>query len=106
MHDNPYESPAGDAIPECTERPQLSPEQLNRLEWEIKKQATNSVVAGVVGIVFWIVSPMAFICGRKAISLIEEHGVGRQYLRTANRGISLGYVGLVMFAAVVLGSLG
>jgi hypothetical protein len=84
----------------------MSAEELNRLQWEIKKQADNSIVAGALGIVFWIFVPIALISARRAVALIEEHNIGHQYLRRARRGKSLAYAGLILGGAIVLGFLG
>jgi hypothetical protein len=87
MDDNPYESTLADAWTDSPEPSVLTPEQVSRLEWEIKKQANNALVSGVLGILFVFFVPMSFICGRRAIDLIEQHHVGYQYLRRAKRGI-------------------
>ena len=99
MADNPYESPriqpqdAGDA-------PAIKP-LFDQTLWEIRKEAGNAVLAGAIAFFIGIIfSPVAIMCGRKALRLIEQHDKGHEYERRARLGIKLGYIGIGVFVAV------
>ena len=101
--ENPYEAPK-------TKSEQESPpvrSDFDRALYEIKREASNAMACAVAGLLFWIVAPAAVYFGRRTLKLIAQHGRGDEYENKAKRAISIGYVGIfvfALFALVVIGS--
>ena len=107
MAENPYESPRTESrhvAAAAAATPSSDP-----MLWEIRKQAGNAVFCGVIAFVIGIFfAPIAIVCGRKALRLIQQHNKGHEYEERARLGIKLGYVGIgifIFFFILILGGL-
>lgn len=100
MHQNPYHTPVSEASVPPISATDAQPSE-NTL-WEIRKQANNAILAGVVGFVLSVIfSPIAVMCGRQAIQLIQTNGVGQHYEPRARLGIKLGYLGITILLVLL-----
>jgi hypothetical protein len=98
MAENPYESPKHPAH-DVAQAPSTE-QAFDQALWDIRKEATNAVVCGVIAFVLGIIfAPLAIMCGRKALRMIQEHDQGHEYEARARLGIKLGYIGLGLFVS-------
>ena len=104
MQQNPYQ--LGPVEASAAHDDQGRGKTFDAVEYEIKKQATNAMVTGVLSVFMIFFIPVALIYGRQAIKLIESKGKGQQYYKRPKRGMTLAYIAAAFVGLVFLVVLG
>lgn len=94
MSNNPFGDPPNPYQPPMGGMPMGNP----AVEKEIASQATTSLVVGIISIFCCgiILGWFAIYRGNKALTLIQQYGVGQQHKTNATAGKIIGIVAIVL----------